>query len=162
MKPILIFSASISAVAMAMCFAVLADQAVPRRAVDADPVRTMTVAREAPDLTTIIRREAAQVAPVTATPVAAAPVTAVPESTIPESPVAETSVPAAADLAPPTRMSLLPPAAQATQSRPATRPTARVSQTMALDLAQVEDTAPQMEPIAASRFEYIPLIGVYR
>lgn len=157
MKPILIFSASISAVAMAMCFAVLADQAVPRRAVDADPVRAMTVAREAPDLTTIIRREAAQVAPVTATPVAAAPVTAVPES-----PVAETSVPAAADLAPPTRMSLLPPAAQATQSRPATRPTARVSQTMALDLAQVEDTAPQMEPIAASRFEYIPLIGVYR
>lgn len=149
MKPILIFSASISAVAMAMGFAVLADQAMPRRALDADPIRATTVAREAPDLTTIIRREAAQIA-------------AAPAAIAPESPAAETSVPAAAGVAPAPRMSLLPPAAQAASSGPAARPAPRASQPLALDLAQLGDAAPPMEPIAAARFEYIPLIGVYR
>ncbi len=142
MKPILIFGASISAVAMAAGFAVLADQAIPRRAVDADHVRPATVARHAPELTAIIRREA---------PKLAAPVTA------------EIAPPLAA----PTRavrsqMSLLPaPAAgQGLAARPLPRP-ARLA--AGPDLAQAGD-APlgrRQAPIAA-RFDYIPLIGVYR
>ncbi|MBA4492638.1 hypothetical protein [Paracoccus sp. S1E-3] len=48
MKPILILGASISAATVAAAFAVLANQAMPPRAVAANPVRPANVAREIP------------------------------------------------------------------------------------------------------------------
>ena len=146
MKPILIFGASISAVAVAAGFAVLADQAIPRRAADADPIRPATVARDAPELTAIIRREAPKLTPKLAAPAAAEIAPALATSTRAVRP----------------QMSLLPaPAAgQGLALRPLPRP-ARLA--AGLDLAQAGEAPLDLRqaPIAA-RFDYIPLSGVYR
>ncbi len=148
MKPILIFGASVSAAAMAAGFAVLADQAMPRRAADADPVRPAPVARAAPDLARIARHEAPRIA----APQASAPL----EPEI-EPEILSRGLPApAADL----RMSLLPVPAPAAKPRPAPR---RVPPPTAIVTAQTTDPAPPgFGRIEAARFEYIPLIGVYR
>ncbi|NHF73857.1 hypothetical protein [Paracoccus xiamenensis] len=138
MKPILIFGASLSAAAMAAGFATLADQAIPRRAVDAEPVRPAAVARETADLTRIIRSEAPRIA---------AP--RQPETT--DHAGTSTKAPQAA----PAQMSLLP------KGQAVARPVARPQAAMP-DLAQAKDITPRPAPITAARFDYIPLIGVYR
>lgn len=164
MKPILIFGASISAAAMAAGFAVLANQAMPARMAEAEVIRPANVARE---VVAPARKEAPRSAarPAPATPVAPAATDAA---------SADAAAPATATLdaalldagaAQATRMYLLPPSAAAADfglaTRPVPRPLRISDAAAALPMAD-PPRVPRLDPGAAARFDYIPLIGVYR
>lgn len=158
MKPILIFGASLSAAAMAAGFAVLADQVMPRHAADAAPM--VMPAREAPfhaapEFISLIQREAPQIARV-----APAPITTAPNATAPQGALA-----IIAPTPPDDRMQLLSPAAPvvAQAHRPLPPPAATVvADELDLALAEIVAPAPDFDPNTVSKFDYIPLIGVYR
>lgn len=158
MKPILIFGASLSAAAMAAGFAVLADQVMPRRAADAAPMAMPARAvpiHEVPALTSHIRREAPQIGRVAPAPIATPPIATAPQ-------VARTTI---APTKPGDRMQLLSPAAPAAAQAqpPLPRPAATVvADELDLALAEIAAPAPGFDPITVSKFDYIPLIGVYR
>ena len=153
MKPILIFGASLSAAAMAAGFAVLADQVMPRHAADAAPM--VMPAREAPfhaapELISLIQREAPQIARVAPAPNATAP---------------QGALAIIAPTPPDDRMQLLSPAAPvvAQAHRPLPPPAATVvADELDLALAEIVAPAPDFDPKKVSKFDYIPLIGVYR
>lgn len=163
MKPILIFGASLSAAAMAAGFAVLADQVMPRHAADAAPM--VMPAREtpfhaAPELTSLIQREAPQIARV-----APAPITTAPNATAPNATAPQGALAIIAPTPPDDRMQLLSPAAPAVAQayRPLPPPAATVvADELDLALAEIVAPAPDFDPNTVSKFDYIPLIGVYR
>ena len=156
MKPILIFGASISAAAMAAGFAVLANQAMPPRATEANPIRPANVAREvAPP--NLIRAQAPRIAARTPAPEA----DTLTETAVPDG-ATRSAAPFNEDAAQPARMSLLPPSGVAANGGLAVRPVPRPA-LIAASAGMVDRPAdPWQGPKAASRFDYIPLIGVYR
>ena len=158
MKPILIFGASISAAAMAAGFAVLANQAMPPRATEVDVVRPANVAREVVTPAPQVRSQTPRTA---ARPVPVAPVA---------SPDTATAVALGAalldeDTAQGARMYLLPPSGAATgaglATRPVPRPVLMADGAAPLPMADTP-LVPRLDPGATARFDYIPLIGVYR
>ncbi len=167
MKPILIFGASTSAAAMAAGFAVLANQAMPSRATEVEVIRPANVAREIVEPARHIRNQPPRI---TARPVAAAPAGPIPAPTaaaIPDALRPDTPALAALldkDAAQGARMYLLPPSGAATSSGLATRPVPRpvvLAADAALPMVDLS-LGQQLDPGAASRFDFIPLIGVYR
>ena len=161
MKPILIFGASISAAAMAAGFAVLANQAMPPRATEVDVVRPANVAREVVTPAPQVRSQTPRIATRPA-PAAPVPSTASPDTTT------AAALGAALfdeDTAQGARMYLLPPPGAATSSGLATRPVPRpllmADGAAPLPMADTPLTS-RLDPGATARFDYIPLIGVYR
>lgn len=167
MKPILIFGASISAAAMAAGFAVLANQAMPSRATEEQVIRPANVAREIAQPTQHIRSQAPRIAAhavpaATAPPIPAATAAASPDTARPDTPALAALLDE--DAAQGARMYLLPPSGAATSSGLATRPVPRpvvLAADAALPMVDLS-LGQQLDPGAASRFDYIPLIGVYR
>ena len=164
MKPILIFGASISAAAMAAGFAVLANQAMPARMAEAEVIRPANVARE---VVAPARKEAPWMAarPAPATPVApAAADAASADAAAPETATLDAAL-LDAGAAEGRRMYLLPPSGAAADfglaTRPVPRPLRISDAAAALPMAD-PPRVPRLDPGAAARFDYIPLIGVYR
>ncbi len=164
MKPILIFGASISAAAMAAGFAVLANQAMPARMAEAEVIRPANVARE---VVAPARKEAPWMAarPAPATPVApAAADAASADAAAPETATLDAAL-LDAGAAEGRRMYLLPPSGAAADfglaTRPVPRPLRISDAAAALPMAD-PPRVPRLDQGAAARFDYIPLIGVYR
>ena len=166
MKPILIFGASISAAAMAAGFAVLANQAMPARMAEAEVIRPANVARE---VVAPARKEAPWMAARPAPATRSAPTSAAADAAS-----ADAATPATATLdaalldagaAEGRRMYLLPPSGAAADfglaTRPVPRPLRISDAAAALPMAD-PPRVPRLDPGAAARFDYIPLIGVYR
>ena len=156
MKPILIFGASISAAAMAAGFAVLANQAMPPRATEINPIQPANVAREVapPQLARAQTPRIAARSPAPQPPLPAE--TAVPDAAI------RSAAPVQKDAAQPAGMYLLSPSHHVTAGGLAERPVPRPA-LIAASAGMIDPpAAPWQGPETAARFDYIPLIGVYR